>query len=91
MTFIPSAPYPRMFPGKERWHVNEEILDFSPYIAFSCISLTNVFLIVKMYREQVKENLGQVKMKKVSEIFVRVVAHVHTRPQFKPPNKSLVL
>lgn len=52
MTFIPSAPYPRMFPGKERWHVNEEILDFSPYIAFSCISLTNVFLIVKMYRER---------------------------------------
>lgn len=51
MTFIAHAPYPHMFPGKERWHVNE-ILDFSPYIAFSCISLTNVFLIVKMYRER---------------------------------------
>lgn len=52
MTFIAHAPYPHMFPGKERWHVNEEILDFSPYIAFNCISLTNVFLIVKMYRER---------------------------------------
>lgn len=83
MTFIPSAPYPRMFPGKERWHVYEEILDFSPYIAFRCISLTNVFLIVKMYRERESGT--------VSEIFVRVVAHVHTRPQFRPPNKSLVL
>lgn len=41
MTFIAHAPYPHMFPGKERWHVNEEILDFSPYIAFNCISLTS--------------------------------------------------